>query len=106
VGGIFIAKNSLFLYICSFDNTQRRDLSSMKQGTHPKYIKCDVICNCGENRGVLFTTRSTVPQIKVEICSFCHPFFTGKQKLVDTAGRVEKFNKKYAKKKKSEETPA
>lgn len=71
----------------------------MKQGLHPKYVKCEVICNCGENRGVLFTTRSTVPQIKVEICSFCHPFFTGKQKLMDAAGRVEKFNKKYAKKK-------
>ena len=71
----------------------------MKQGLHPKYMKCDVICNCGENRGVLFTTRSTVPQIKVEICSFCHPYFTGKQKLMDSAGRVEKFNKKYAKKK-------
>ena len=77
----------------------------MKKGLHPKYMKCEVICNCGENRGVLFVTRSTVPQIKVEICSLCHPFFTGKQKLVDSAGRVEKFNKKYAKKKvKAEET--
>lgn len=74
----------------------------MKKGVHPKYMKCDVICNCGENRGVLFTTRSTVPQIKVEICSFCHPYFTGKQKLVDSAGRVEKFNRKYKKKSKTE----
>ena len=71
----------------------------MKKGLHPKYMKCEVICNCGENRGVLFTTRSTVPQIKVEICSFCHPYFTGKSKMMDSAGRVEKFNKKYAKKK-------
>lgn len=71
----------------------------MKQGLHPKYVKCDVICNCGENRGVLFTTRSTVPQIKVEICSLCHPYFTGKSKMMDSAGRVEKFNKKFAKKK-------
>jgi large subunit ribosomal protein L31 len=71
----------------------------MKQGAHPKYMKCDVICNCGENRGVIFTTRSTVPQIKVEICSLCHPYYTGKHKLMDSAGRVEKFNKKYAKKK-------
>ncbi len=71
----------------------------MKKGTHPKYMKCDVVCNCGENRGVLFTTRSTLPQIKVEICSFCHPYYTGKSKLLDTAGRVEKFNKKYKKKK-------
>lgn len=77
----------------------------MKQGLHPKYMKCEVICNCGENRGVIFTTRSTVPQIKVEICSLCHPFFTGKQKLVDSAGRVEKFNKKYAKRKVKTETP-
>lgn len=61
-------------------------------------MKCDVVCNCGENKGVLFTTRSTVPQIKVEICSECHPFYTGKSKLLDTAGRVEKFNKKYKKK--------
>ncbi len=71
----------------------------MKQDLHPKYMKCDVICNCGENRGVLFTTRSTVPQIKVEICSLCHPYFTGKSKMMDSAGRVEKFNKKFAKKK-------
>jgi len=79
----------------------------MKKGLHPKYMKCDVICNCGENRGVLFTTRSTVPVIKVEICSLCHPYFTGKQKLVDTAGRVEKFVKKYAKKRaKTEEAAA
>jgi large subunit ribosomal protein L31 len=77
----------------------------MKKGLHPKYMRCEVICNCGENRGVLFVTRSTVPQIKVEICSLCHPFFTGKQKLVDSAGRVEKFVKKYGKKKaKAEET--
>jgi large subunit ribosomal protein L31 len=69
----------------------------MKKGTHPTYMKCDVICSCGENRGVLFTTRSTVPQIKVEICSFCHPYFTGKQKIIDSAGRVEKFNRKFAK---------
>jgi large subunit ribosomal protein L31 len=58
---------------------------------HPKYYKCEVKCNCGET----FVTRSTVPEIKVEICSACHPFFTGTQKIVDTAGRVEKFKKKY-----------
>lgn len=79
----------------------------MKKDLHPKYMKCEVICNCGENRGVIFTTRSTVPQIKVEICSLCHPYFTGKQKILDSAGRVEKFNRKYAKKKvKAEETSA
>lgn len=58
---------------------------------HPKYYRCEVKCNCGET----FVTRSTVPEIKVEICSACHPFFTGTQKIVDTAGRVEKFKKKY-----------
>lgn len=63
----------------------------MKKNIHPKYYRCEVKCNCGET----FVTRSTVPEIKVEICSACHPFFTGTQKIVDTAGRVEKFKKKY-----------
>ena len=76
----------------------------MKKGFHPKYYKCNVVFNCGENKGVLFTTRSTVPEIKVEICSQCHPFFTGTQKIVDTAGRVEKFNKRYGDKMKKTET--
>ncbi len=64
----------------------------MKKGIHPKYQKCAVNCGCGET----FETRSTKEVIKVEICSKCHPFYTGKQKFVDTAGRVEKFQKKYA----------
>lgn len=63
----------------------------MKEGIHPKYETCTVSCACGNN----FETKSTKGDIHVEICSECHPFFTGKQKLVDTAGRVEKFNKKY-----------
>ena len=63
----------------------------MKPEIHPEYIDCDIICACGE----VIHTRSTRPQIRVEICSKCHPFYTGKQKLVDTAGRVEKFQKKY-----------
>jgi large subunit ribosomal protein L31 len=63
----------------------------MKSKIHPKYVECTVTCGCGET----FKTRSTKPQINVEICSKCHPFYTGKQKLVDTAGRVEKFQKKY-----------
>jgi len=63
----------------------------MKDGIHPKYEVCTVNCACGNN----FETKSTKGDIHVEICSACHPFFTGKQKLVDTAGRVEKFNKKY-----------
>jgi large subunit ribosomal protein L31 len=63
----------------------------MRENIHPKYDAAKVICACGNQ----FDTRSTVPTIHVEICSACHPFFTGKQKLLDTAGRVERFNKKY-----------
>jgi large subunit ribosomal protein L31 len=63
----------------------------MKAGIHPQYVDCEIVCACGE----VIHTRSTRPQIRVEICSKCHPFYTGKQKLVDTAGRVEKFQKKY-----------
>ena len=65
----------------------------MKEGIHPKYVDCTVSCACGYT----FKTRSTKPVIKLEICSNCHPFFTGKQKLIDTAGRVEKFQKRFAK---------
>ena len=65
----------------------------MKAGIHPNYETVRVHCACGNN----FTTRSTHKgEISLEICSACHPFFTGKQKLVDTAGRVERFRKKYA----------
>lgn len=63
----------------------------MKTNTHPKYQICAVHCACGNN----FTTRSTIPRIGVDICNMCHPFFTGKQKFVDTAGRVERFSKKF-----------
>jgi large subunit ribosomal protein L31 len=63
----------------------------LKKGIHPEYKKTKVTCACGET----FETHSTVDKLSVEICSNCHPFFTGKQKLVDTAGRVEKFLKKY-----------
>ncbi len=63
----------------------------MKQGIHPKYIECTVSCACGNS----FQTRATVPKLKIDICSVCHPFFTGKQKFVDAAGRVEKFRKRY-----------
>ncbi|MFQ5498404.1 MAG: 50S ribosomal protein L31 [Candidatus Zixiibacteriota bacterium] len=65
----------------------------MKAGIHPKYDETEVKCACGNT----FTTRSTKEMIKVEICSNCHPFFTGKQRLVDTAGRVDRFRRKYAK---------
>lgn len=65
----------------------------MKEGIHPSYNEATAVCACGET----FTTMSTRPKIKVDICSKCHPFFTGKQKIVDAEGRVEKFKKKYAK---------
>mgnify|MGYP003251858125 FL=1 len=63
----------------------------MKEGIHPNYQPTTIKCVCGE----VIETRSTKQDIKVEICSKCHPFFTGKQKLVDTGGRVDKFKKKY-----------
>ena len=63
----------------------------MKEGIHPKYFNTVIHCACGNN----ISTRSTVKDLHVEICSNCHPFFTGKQKLIDTAGRVEKFLRKY-----------
>ena len=65
----------------------------MREGIHPKYEESTVTCACGYT----FKTRSTKPVIKLEMCSNCHPFFTGKQKLVDTAGRVERFQKRFAK---------
>ena len=65
----------------------------MKEKIHPVYKEAAVVCACGES----FTTRSTKPKIHVDICSKCPPFFTGKQKIVDAEGRVEKFKKKYAK---------
>ncbi len=64
----------------------------MKKDIHPEYHRATVHCACGSE----FETGSTVKEIKVEICSKCHPFFTGKQKLVDSAGRVERFRTKYA----------
>lgn len=63
----------------------------MKEGIHPRYGKSVVTCACG----MAFETRSTIPEIRVDICSNCHPYYTGKQKLVDTAGRVERFRRKY-----------
>ena len=68
-----------------------RRLSEVKKGIHPKYMRTKIVCVCGN----VIETRSTVPELRVEICSNCHPYFTGKQKLVDTAGRVERFRRKY-----------
>ncbi len=67
----------------------------MKEGIHPDYADVTVTCSCGNS----FTTRSTAGrELHIEVCSACHPFYTGKQKIVDTAGRVDKFRRKYAKK--------
>ena len=63
----------------------------MKKGIHPEYHEITVVCACGST----FQTRSTRKELKIEICSSCHPFFTGKQKLIDSAGRVERFQKRY-----------
>ncbi len=65
----------------------------MKDNIHPNYQVADVSCACGNT----FQTRSTLAKIKVDICSACHPFYTGQQKLIDSAGRVEKFSKRFAK---------
>ncbi len=74
----------------------------MKKGIHPSYGPSRIVCVCGN----VIETRATVKDYHVEICSACHPFFTGKQKLVDTAGRVERFRRKYGKSAKVEEAAA
>ncbi|MDZ4805100.1 MAG: 50S ribosomal protein L31 [Candidatus Eisenbacteria bacterium] len=66
----------------------------MKEGIHPAYHDTTITCVCGN----IFQTRSTKKDFHVEICNACHPFFTGKQKLIDTAGSIDKFNKRYGKK--------
>ena len=66
----------------------------MKEGIHPKYTAATITCACGN----VIETNSTKESIKVDVCSKCHPFYTGKQKLVDTGGRVDRFNKRFAKK--------
>ncbi len=65
----------------------------MKKGIHPEYVEATVTCSCGNT----FVTRSTKSELHVEICSQCHPFYSGKQKLVDTGGRVERFERRYGK---------
>ena len=65
----------------------------MKQGIHPEYMETAVTCSCGNS----FTTRSTKAEMHVELCNQCHPFYTGKQKLVDSGGRVERYKQRYAK---------
>jgi len=74
----------------------------MKQGIHPEYQIATVHCSCGNT----FQTRSTKSELRVEICSNCHPFYTGKQKLVDTGGRVERFQRRYAKQQEQQKAAA
>ena len=74
----------------------------MKENIHPEYVETTVVCGCGET----FKTRSTKPKIVVEICSKCHPFYTGEQKLVDTTGKVERFRRRYEKKAEASEMAA
>ena len=69
----------------------RNEVKRMKQGIHPNYVDCTITCACGN----VIKTRSTKPEIHVEVCSKCHPFYTGKQKLVDTGGRVDRFKKRF-----------
>jgi large subunit ribosomal protein L31 len=71
----------------------KREFESMKKGIHPDYVTTDVTCSCGNN----FTTRSTAKSGKIhaEVCSQCHPFYTGKQKILDTGGRVARFERRY-----------
>ena len=73
----------------------RNEVKRMKQGIHPNYVDCTITCACGN----VIKTRSTKPEIHVEVCSKCHPFYTGKQTLVDTGGRVERFNKRFGRNK-------
>lgn len=75
---------------------KKRGLKVMKEGIHPEYYDCTVICSCGNT----FKTRSTKKELRVEICSNCHPFYTGKQKLVDSGGRVDRFQRRLKKSKK------
>jgi large subunit ribosomal protein L31 len=74
----------------------------MKEKIHPKYVQAKVVCACGNT----FQTMSIKPELHVEVCSNCHPFFTGKQHLVDTQGRVDRFQKRYAKTAAKAEQPA
>ena len=78
-------------YILIIALATKEEGEHMKEKIHPKYGKCLVRCACGET----FESGSTKPEITVEICSQCHPFFTGKQKLGDTGGRVDRFKKRY-----------
>ena len=78
-------------YQCYIDYRMLKGVTGMKEGIHPQYEKGTIKCACGAE----FETRSTKKDIRLDICSKCHPFFTGKQKLVDTGGRVDRFKKRF-----------
>lgn len=79
------------VYGKSNENVNYREVKAMKEGIHPKYNQATVTCNCGNT----FVTGSTKPEIHVEMCSKCHPFYTGQQKTAIARGRIDKFNRKY-----------
>lgn len=85
------SRNHVLQYNLRFVANSTKEVNIVKEGIHPNYEQTTIRCACGE----VIETGSTKKDITVEICSKCHPFFTGKQKLVDTSGRVEKFNKKF-----------
>ncbi|MDR7086420.1 ribosomal protein L31 [Aeromicrobium panaciterrae] len=105
-----MAEPGLALYVCQLaqltlgagsriafsETTQPPREDTMKQGIHPDYVETQVTCTCGNS----FTTKSTAPEgvLRADVCSACHPFYTGKQKILDTGGRVARFEKRYAKK--------
>ena len=92
--GLFLAGADLRRYTARlFRSGGARASAAMKDGIHPEYKEITVTCSCGNT----FHTRSTLGHdLQIEVCSNCHPFYTGKQKIVDTGGRVDKFRKKYA----------
>lgn len=94
VSSKFLADVDMESLLTVWKYIKEKEKPKVKEAIHPKYVECKVHCACGN----VFTTRSTKNEIQVEICSACHPFFTGKQKLIDTAGRVERFQKKYSRK--------
>jgi large subunit ribosomal protein L31 len=85
----------VYIVALTHQSTATTEVRAVKPGIHPKYQRSTVACACGNT----FVTRSTTPEIHIEICAVCHPFFTGKQKLIDTAGRVERFRQKYGREK-------
>jgi len=90
---VFLLNLPFYSSVCSIPRFSEKAKEIMKAKIHPHYVETQIVCSCGN----VIETRSTKKEIHVEICSSCHPFFTGTQKIVDTDGRVERFRKKYAK---------